>query len=59
VFIIVSLKFYANIFTFTKPLLGPRQIEEKNTSDMRVEKDRMGEERMIVCGADFRIPSIH
>lgn len=58
-FIIVALKFYANMFTFTKLLLGTLQKEEANTWGMRVEKERMGIKHRIVCGADFLIPSIH
>lgn len=57
-FIIVTLKFYAIMFTFTKLLLGTRQKEEANIWDVRVEEERMGIKHMIVC-AEFLIPSMH
>ena len=47
-FIIVALKYDANMFTFTKLLLGTRQKEEESTWDMRLEKDRKGKKHMIV-----------
>lgn len=58
-FIIVAVKFDANMFTFTKLLLGTRQKEKANTWDVRVGKERLGIKHMIVCGAEFLIPSIH
>ena len=58
-FIIAALKFDANVFTFTKLLLGTLQKEEANIWDMRVEKERWGMKHMDVCVADFLISSIH
>jgi len=59
VFIIAVLKFDANMFTFTKLLLGTLQKEEVNIWEMRVEKERWGIKHMIMCVAYFLIPPIH
>jgi len=47
------------MFTFTKLLLGTRQKEEANNVGYEGGEGESGIKHMIVCGAEFLIPSIH